>query len=351
MATVIWNDKEARWVLRVTVNGKTHKFSSREPGLAGKRAVLSAAREFNAHGTRNATVAEIREEWLESIAARLGRSSVPYVQAESLTRLYVVPVFGRRRIRDLKLRDWQSCINDARPVSGSGFLSKKYLSNLRAQINLFIRYAYENEYTEPLRGSLYVPNNRPVIGKEALTLDEVRTLLVPSDNWYWPAWALMLLTGARPGEIYGLMVEDYDGLSITIRRAINARGMITKGKNKNAQRVIPLHPIARQIINDTIERNAYLNTPWIFPGKSGGRCYPQTAAKEWRVFASSRGLLGTPYCLRHTFVSLVKNTMPDSLLKNIVGHSQYMDTVGTYGHKMANDDSAALEYIERAFPS
>jgi integrase len=351
MANVIWNEREARWVLRVTVNGKTHKFTSREPGMAGKRAVLSAAREFNAHGTRNATVNEIRDEWLESIAARLGRSSVPYTQAESLTRLYVLPAIGRKRIRDVKLRDWQSIITDARPVSGSGQLSKKYLSNLRAQINLLMRYAYENEYTEPLRGSLFVPAGRPVIGKDVLTVEQVRALLAPSSAWYWPAWALMLLTGARPGEIYGLRVEDFDGLSITIRRAINARGQITPGKNKNAQRVIPLHPIARQIIIDTIKRNSYLKTPWIFPGKSGGRCYPQTAAKEWRAFASSRNLPGTPYCLRHTFVSMVKNTMPDSLLKNIVGHSSFMDTVAVYGHKMADDDAAALEYIEQAFPS
>ena len=110
----------------------------------------------------------------------------------------------------------------------------------------------------------------------------------------------MLLCGCRPGEVWGLKTSDYDGLTLTVRRSVNARGKITPGKNKNAHRVIPLHPLARQIIDETIKRNEYLKTPWIFPGKSGGRCYPQTAAKEWRVFAASRGLPGSPYCLRHT---------------------------------------------------
>lgn len=350
MATPIYNEKERRWTLRITRNGKTKKFTSTAPGAAGKRAVLAAAREFTAHGSRNATVKDIREEWLESIAARLGVRSVPYTQGESLTRLYVLPRLGSRRIRDVKLREWQECINNAQPVSGSGQLSKKYLSNLRAQINLLTKYAYENEYTEPLRGALYVPQGRPVIGKDILTPEDIRALLTPSDAFYWPAWACMLLTGCRPGEIYGLRVEDFDGLTITIRRSINARGQITPGKNKNARRVIPLHPLARQIIEQNINRNSYLNTPWIFPGKSGGRCYPQTAAKEWRKFAASRNLPGTPYCLRHTFVSMVKNTMPDALLKNVVGHSSATATTAIYGHKLTTDDQTALGFIVEAFP-
>lgn len=350
MATPIWNDNEKRWTLRITVNGTTHKFTSREPGNRGKRAVLAASREFTNHGTRNATVNEIRAEWLASIAARLGADSVPYTQAESLTRLYVLPRIGKKRIRDIKLRDWQECINLATPKNGEGTLSKKYLSNLRSQINLLIKYAYENEYTDMPRGALFVPVGHPTIGKEILTTEQVKILLTPSDCWYWPAWCLMLLTGMRPGEVYGLQVDDFDGLNISVRRSVNARGKITPGKNKNARRTIPLHPYARKLITDTIARNGYLNTPWIFCGKSGGRCYPQTASKEWRIFAADRGLPGSPYCLRHTFVSMVKNTMPESLLKAIVGHSAQMDT-GIYMHHMADDDRQTLEYIEQAFGS
>lgn len=350
MATPIWNDKEQRWTLRVTVNGTTHKFTSREPGNRGKRAVIAAAREYSTHGTKNATVIDIRKEWLESISSRLGADSVPYTQAESLTRLFVIPKIGKKRIRDIKLKDWQECINTARPQNGRGELSKKYLSNLRAQINLFIKYAYENEYIDSPRGSLYVPAGHPTVGKDILTPEQVKTLLEPSDCWYWSAWCLMLLTGMRPGEVYGLQVDDFNGLSLTVRRSVNARGKVTPGKNKNARRTIPLHPFARQLIIDTIERNKHLRTPWIFCGKSGGRCYPQTASKEWRQFAASRDLPGSPYCLRHTFVSMVKNTMPESLLKALVGHSAQMDTIGTYGHHMPDDDRQTLEFITKAFP-
>lgn len=349
MAKPIYNENEKRWTLRITKNGVTHKFTSRLQGQAGKRAVLAASREYQEHGTRNATVSEIRAEWLDSIAARLGEKSVSYSQAESLTRLFVLPVLGKRRIRDIKLKEWQNIINNARPKNGTGELSKKYLSNLRSQINLFLKYAYENEYIDPLRGSLYVPAGHPTIGKNVLTLDDVRRLLEPSDEFYHPCWCLMVLTGARPGEIYGLKKTDFDGLNLTIRRSINARGQITEGKNKNAKRTIPLNPVAREIIIEAIAKNEYLKSPWIFPNKSGGRCYPQTAAKAWRRFAAERNLPGSPYCLRHTFVSLVKNTMPDALLKSLVGHSSQMDTVGVYGHKMPDDDRQAVRIISEAF--
>lgn len=350
MATPIWNDKEKRWTLRVTVNGTTHKFTSTAEGLAGKRKVLAAARDFDHYGTKNITVKEVREEWLRNIEKRLGKDSVPYIQAESLSRLYILPKIGRRRIRDVKLRDWQEIINEAKPRDKKkATLSKKYLSNLRANINLLVKYAYENEYMEPLRGDLYIPAGHPTIGKEVLTPEDVKKLLEPSDNWYWPAWVLMVLTGMRPGEVYGLKVSDFDGMSLTIRRAVNSQRKITEGKNKNARRTVPLHPYARKIIQDTIDRNRFLKTDWIFPGKDGKACSPTNVTKRWKEFAESRGIPGTPYSLRHTFVSMVKTTMPEPLLKALVGHSAQMDTIGIYGHHLDRDDEAAVGYLEEVF--
>lgn len=46
MASVIWNEKERRWVMRVSINGHARKFSSSVPGASGKRAVLQKYREY-----------------------------------------------------------------------------------------------------------------------------------------------------------------------------------------------------------------------------------------------------------------------------------------------------------------
>jgi len=349
MATPIWNDKEKRWTLRISVNGVTHKFTSVEEGERGKRIVLKRARAYGHHGTRNPTVTEVRDEWLEEIEMKLGKNSVSYRQAESLSRLFIIPKLGKMRIFDVKMRDWQRCINDAKPSKGTEPLSKKYLSNLRANINLLIKYAYENEYTDPLRGELYIPVGHPTVGKEVLDMEAVKRLLEPSENWYWGAWVLMVLTGCRPGEIYGLQKDDFNGMTITIRRAVNEQRVVTEGKNKNAQRIIPLHPFARDLISKTIERNEPLHTEWIFCDKKGNMCNPHSVRKRWRAFAKSRNIPGSPYSLRHTFVSMVKTTMPEPLLKALVGHSAQMDTIGVYGHHLDRDDEVAVTYIQEAF--
>ena len=350
-ASPIWNSKEQRWTLRVTVNGVVHKFTSVKKGESGKRAVLKSARAYGHHGSKNPTVSEIREEWLEEIEMKFGRYSESYRQAESLSRLFIIPKLGKMRIFDVKMKDWQRCINEAMPKKGKEPLSKKYLSNIRANINLLIKYAYENEYTDPLRGSLYVPVGHPTVGKEILDPDAVKRLLEPSEEWYWGAWVLMVLTGCRPGEIYGLQKGDYNGMTITIRRAINDQGRITEGKNRNAQRIIPLHAFARDLINKTIERNDEIfgGSKWIFCDTKGAMCSPHNVRKRWTKFAADRHIPGTPYSLRHTFVSMVKTTMPEPLLKALVGHSAQMDTIGVYGHHLDRDDQEAVGYIQEVF--
>lgn len=41
--------------------------------------------------------------------------------------------------------------------------------------------------------------------------------------------------------------------------------------------------------------------------------------------------------------------MPEGLKKMTIGHSQDMDTEGTYGHQMAGDLAKAAAFTEEAF--
>ena len=54
------------------------------------------------------------------------------------------------------------------------------------------------------------------------------------------------------------------------------------------------------------------------------------------------------YELRHTFVSIVK-ALPEGTVKQIVGHSQDMDTFGIYGHEISGDDEKAAKSIDNIF--
>ena len=163
----------------------------------------------------------------------------------------------------------------------------------------------------------------------------------------------MLLCGLRPGECLGIQERDIEDGVLYIKRAINDNGEITQGKNKNARRVVPLPPIALAIIEETIERNHNRNfgTPWVFCNYYGSPASQDSVRKQWNKIKEERSLPGTLYSLRHTFVSIVSSQthLAEGTIKELVGHSQSMDTFGTYKHAVKGELETAADVINLTF--
>jgi len=336
-----------RWRIQVRKDGKRFSFSSSVPGAKGRREVRQKyERWFYDEGTGEKTVGRIASEYLADVLARCGENSAAYEQYECYLRNYVLPVCANKKMNRMTLRDWQGIINGA--TGENKPLSEKTLKNLKAIINALIKFGYEDYQCEPLRGSLYIPKGHSKKEKEVLDRDDVRRLLEPSRLWYHPAFCLGVLTGLRPGEILGLQLDDVKKDRVYIHRAINARGHITQGKNENSRRMVPIGELASSIIRQTIKRNedANLQTEWIFCSPDGSQGKQNGMRKHWTKLKAERDLPGTVYSLRHTFISLMKNVMPEAMIKDIVGHSTSMDTFGTYGHIMKEDARHAAEIID-----
>ena len=214
-----------------------------------------------------------------------------------------------------------------------------------------IKFGYEDYQCELLRGDLYIPKGHSRKEKEILQREDVKRLLEPSDLWYYPLFVMGLLTGARPGELLGLQLDDVTPDRIIIRRSVNASGQITEGKTANSKRMIPLGNLARSVIQDTIKRNEQYNlrTKWIFCSPDGSMGTQSTMRNHWMKLKAERDLPGSVYSLRHTFISMMKNVMPEQMIKDIVGHSVSMTTFETYGHIMDDDDRRAAEIIDLAY--
>lgn len=336
-----------RWRILVWRDGKKVSFSSSIPGRAGR---LDCKQKYDRwyyeEGTGEKTVGRVASEYLEDVRARCGENSAAYEQYECYLRNYVLPVCAHKKMNIMTLRDWQGIINGA--TGENKPLSEKTLKNLKAIINALIKFGYEDYQCESLRGSLYIPKGHSKKEKEVLDREDVRRLLEPSKLWYHPAFCLGVLTGLRPGEILGLQVDDVKKDRIYIRRSINARGHITPGKNENSRRMIPIGELASSIIRQTIRRNeeANLRTPWIFCSQDGSQGNQTRMRKHWAKLKEERELPGTVYSLRHTFISLMKNVMPEAMIKDIVGHSTSMDTFGTYGHILPDDARNAAQIID-----
>lgn len=352
MASAIWNEKENRWVLRISINGHVRKFTSTQKGQGGKREVLRRYREYTeGRGATPAIVSDVWAEFLNQVIDRNGKTDAFY-NLDKYGRNYILPKIGKMIIQNVTIFDLQEIISKAKPVSGrSDQLSHKTLSNLRASIMQFVKFSISAGYMEPLRGELFIPKNAPRKEKVILQPDDIRRLFSgPSDgDWYINIFRFGCITGLRTGEIIGIKISDIENGVLTINRSVNIRNEITPGKNKNAQRQIFLNKVARRIIDENVRRNKPLKTEWIFCSKSGGPLTQSTLRNNWIRIAAERNLPGSIYSLRHTFISIVKNSMPESMLKQYVGHSKDFDGLSVYGHLVDGELQKAAKIIDVNF--
>lgn len=351
MANAVWMEKEKRWSLRCQVDGVQKRFTSSRPGIAGKKEVMKKYRAFMYGETyENLLFSEAWARFLEYIIDKNGKTE-SYINLEKYGRLYILPRLQKRMLNTCGLSDFQQCISKARRTSGgTAPLSRRTLRNLKATIMQFVHFAVANGYMEPLRGQLYIPAAAPSTERVILQPDDIARLFDgPANDWYINIFRFALVTGLRTGEVLGIQSGDIKNNVLTINRAINCRNQITEGKNQNARRQIYLNKIARKIINENQFRNGRLATPWIFCSKTGGPLSQSTLRNAWLKVAAERDLPGCPYSLRHTFISLLKNEMPEAMLKSIVGHSASMDTYGIYGHVVNGEMEAASRIIDINF--
>ena len=354
MATPVWNKSRGMWVIQGQKNGIKKTFYSSIAGQKGKRAVLDKYDQWlEFGGQEKITVAQCVELYLKDLENRLGKKDT-YRQAEQYCRLYVLPTLGKAKMNNLSLRDWQAVLNNARPhKTHVKRLSQTTLSNIRGVLVGLHKFAYMNYYCDDWRGSLYIPQGHPKNEKEILQPEQIQRLFEPSELWYLPAFQVMLLCGLRPSEALGLQEDDIGNGVLYIRRGVTDSGRVSSGKNRNAKRIVPLPSLAEEIIKNVIKRNhdCHFGTPWIFCGFSGEQPNQSTMRNHWNVLKAERGLSGTPYSLRHTFVSIVSSQthISEGTLKEVVGHSNSFDSFGTYKHQIDGEIENAGKIINLTF--
>ena len=115
--------------------------------------------------------------------------------------------------------------------------------------------------------------------------------------------------------------------------------------------MIPIGELASSILRNTIKRNEDYNlrTEWIFCSPDGSQGKQTRMRKHWEKLKEERDLPGTVYSLRHTFITIMKNVLPEQAIKDIVGHSVSMDTFGTYGHILDGEDRETAQVIDLTF--
>lgn len=345
--TAKWVESAQRWQINVQKDGKRKTFTSTKPGRTGQREANAKADAWLDEGlvSRKVKVCDAWAEFFARMQKTTGKSN--WRPIDGRWRTWIEPRIGNKRLESLTEQQVQAIIDDAFAAGRS----RKTLQNLAGTLTAFFRFCRRSGWCrmEPV---LEIPDGARKKEKTILQPTDFTKLMNSETTLYFGKrvpdiyvhyYRLAVLTGLRPGELLGLRREDVQNDVIMVRRAINAYGEETRGKNDNAVRSVPLSALAAQEMEAQLQQ--FVDTDgWVFR-----RVQERYLLKRWRAFCKANGITPcTLYELRHTFVSIAQN-LPEGQLRRLVGHSRSMDTYGVYAHPFGDQGAGDVRRLDNLF--
>lgn len=354
--TAQWIENQKRWRIAVQKDGVRKYFYSSTPGRNGQR---ECHRKADAWLDDNMQyqyfkVSELFALYTEQL--KITTSYDNWKQYDGYGRNWILPNIGNIKIEKITEQHLQNVINAAY----KGGLAKKTLSNIRACLTAFVKFCRINKATTLVPENLSIPRGAKSKEKYILQPEDL-TILFTNDytinrqkevpEIFINAYRFEVATGLRPGEVIGMKKTDIVNGIVNLQRSINRYGEVTSGKNDNAKRMFKLTSLAQSIVDSqfVLLKQLGIKSKYVFPNKDGAPIKQGIYYKHWVRYRDYHNMSpASPYELRHTFVSIVK-CMPTGLLKQLVGHSEDMDTYGTYSHEIDGDMQRAAEQVESIF--
>ncbi|MBQ7505236.1 MAG: site-specific integrase [Ruminococcus sp.] len=210
------------------------------------------------------------------------------------------------------------------------------------------------------------PPRVPPYDIEFLDDKEVQTLMTSLQNehiTYRTMVMILLLTGMRRGELFGLEWKDIDFENKTIKiertsQYIGNKTLITKGpKTRSGCR--ELH-ISQSLISVLKKYRAWqsqrrldigsewINTDRLFTQWNGKAMYPDSLTKWFSKFLKRNNLRKvTLHSLRHTNATIMIAEGTDiRTVSNRLGHAQTSTTLNIYTHALKSKDEQAAEVLD-----
>jgi len=279
-------------------------------------------------------------------------------------------------MREIRTCDIQRILDEiARPR----ILSANSMRHIKSQVSGIFSYAKQQGYFDgenPARNTA-IPPAKPSEETYAYSLDEIGQMLSVLPEPAATIFAVAAFTGARRGEIRGLMWENYQDGEIQITRSI-WKGHITEPKTRKSRGAIPvIAPLAKRLECHRAS-NGNCKSGVMFPNQSGSamdlgnllnrsilpalkRCVVCGKPKEecqkisggiepnhkferdkilpeWHGWHAARRGLGT---------NLYRLGVPEKTIQAILRHAN-VSTTNTYYIKSAADDTrAAMAKLEQ----
>jgi integrase len=187
------------------------------------------------------------------------------------------------------------------------------------------------------------------IERQVWTVEQLQVFLEATREHPWHAlWELLLQTGMRPGEAFGLKWADLEGNKIRVQRAViesQEKGRYTIGepKTKKSKRTITLMGSTLQTLKAHRAHQAqdilaagesYQRQDFIFADQTGGFLNIHAVDARWETCVRRSKLPRiTLYGCRHTHATvLLKAGVNPKIVSERLGHASIVLTLDTYSH-------------------
>ena len=277
------------------------------------------------------TVADLCARYLEEHAVKKRPRSAQ--EDRDMIRTRVLPALGTLKVRDITFSNIDALHRKVTQL-GTPIRANRVLGLLSKAFSLSIKWRWRTD--NPCKGVERNPEtkrHRYLSGAELAAL--TGALAEHPDQQAADIVRLLLLTGARRGEVLSAKWEDLDLEAGVWSKPASA----TKQKRLH---VVPLSAPARQLLSTL--RSSAGEGVYVFPGRGGG--HRESVHRAWQQLCKSARISGARlHDLRHTYASLlVSSGLSLPVIGALLGHTQ-PSTTARYSHLMDDPLRAATETV------
>ncbi|MFG2882589.1 tyrosine-type recombinase/integrase [Streptomyces sp. NPDC048297] len=390
----VYQRKDSRWEAAgyVLAPGNTRKRvrvygTTRTEALAKLTEKIAASNRGVPVPSAQGTVAAYLTYWLDTVAVHQLRENT-HTRYTAVTRLYLIPGLGRKKLAKLTAKDVRTWLNQLRTTCqcctrgldtardeplccAVGKCCSKRLSPLTlSYVHSVLKSALEHAVREeeiPRNVARNVRTGTPRPRRfEPLTAEEAREFLAAaSGHRLQPLFELALHTGLRKGELLGLRWEDLDltGGTASIRRTLqrtNTAGLTAlPTKTQSSERRIALPtPCLRSLEQhrnlQRQEREAagagWKDSGYIFTRPNGAPIEGATLTRHFNTLLHRARLRRIRFHdLRHSAATLLlEQGVELVVIKELLGHAHIGVTATVYAHVRLRLQRDAIDILSTA---
>jgi integrase len=294
------------------------------------------------------TFAEVATMFLKEREARNRRAGTLDIY-ESVLRLHLLTEFGLREVGVIQLTDCEEHFGAMRAKGATIQTINRSLRVMKAVLFFAMqRQLVERNVVqrfEPFEGG----KDERHVRRGAFNEAEVQAIIAAAKPRERAFIALLVLTGLRPGEVFGLdwTAVDLDGGSLRVVRSWDPRGQqFVPPKTKAGDRVVPL---AGWLVAELrAHRQRTGGEGLVFPSRRGGPMNPSNVRRDiWLPLIKRAGVRALDmYSLRHTFASLGRVSGESAFnVSRMMGHARSTIVDTTYAHTLQSGMASVAESV------